>query len=175
MHNYFLTKDDFLTFQLFEASTNPKKINKRMKSVWLLAAFFALIAGSGFYNNSTFMLIYFSVCAILTLFLAPFYVKWKYKRHYTNYVNDTFKNMDGEVEMKIGDVYIEESDKISESKFKISEITEVSEIRTHYFIKVSSGQSILIPKTNQALNNDIQGLIERNKLKHIIMLNWKWN
>ena len=175
MHIYFLTKADLLTFQLYEASTNPKKKNKKMKGVWLLTGFFTLIAGSGYFNDNKFMLIYFSVCAILTVFLGPFYMAWKYKRHYTHYVDDTFKCINGEVKMKIGDLYIEEADQISESRFKISEITEVNEISTHYFIKVSSGQSIIITKENKELNNDIKQLIVHHKLKHNLMLDWKWN
>jgi len=100
---------------------------------------------------------------------------WKYKRHYAHYVDDTFKCINGEVKMKIGDLYIEEADQISESRFKISEITEVNEISTHYFIKVSSRQSIIITKENKELNNDIKQLIVHHKLKHNLMLDWKWN
>lgn len=56
------------------------------------------------------------------------------------------KNRLKQVTISLGEEFIDTADYIGESKLRTREITEVNEISNYFFIKFSSGESLIIPK-----------------------------
>jgi hypothetical protein len=78
------------------------------------------------------------------------------------------------VQVEIVNDQIRVIDKVSESFIKISEIILVNEIKEYYFLKLSTGPNLVIPKTVASLNDEVNTMIKKYNIAHVIQLNWKW-
>ncbi|WP_169304340.1 YcxB family protein [Pedobacter frigoris] len=78
------------------------------------------------------------------------------------------------MQIEIGDERIRVIDDASDSSVKLSEVKSVDEIRDIYFLKLSPGQVLVIPKTIPELNKEIETIIQKFNIKHVQDLGWKW-
>jgi len=170
---------DYLTYQLFTASMS-KHIQKRRKIEWLLSTlFFLFLCFLFFLTQNRMLFFYFAALTILCLIFYPKYSRWRYKKHYSKYMKNVFSNNFGKIaHIKFTPDNIETSDNESELKIKYSQVKDVSEITTHFFIHLNSGSSIIIPKKKSAEINHIQNylktLCKEKGLKYNTYPNWKW-
>ena len=175
MNTFTLTEKDHITFQLFEASTNPIKIKSRRKSFFNLFVLSLLVICMGYYKNETFLMYYGIFCTLIVLCFGNLYLKWRSKRHYIkhvkNYINAEHQEI---VQVEISNDQIRVLDKVSDSNIKISEITLVNEIKEYYFMKLSTGPNLIIPKTISPLNDEVNTMIKKHNIAHVIELDWKW-
>lgn len=145
---YTVEAEDFLAFQLFNASLS-KRLKVRRWVAWLSIPIIYSVLAYSIYSPYTLVL-FWIVIIVGVFWLAgyPFYSKWRYKRYYTRYVNDTHKNNFGkEVVLKIDDTHIQMSDTDgSEGRMKIEQIEAIYELESHLFIKLKNGQTIILPK-----------------------------
>ncbi|WP_285008027.1 hypothetical protein [Pedobacter faecalis] len=155
-HTITLKEGDFITFQLYGASTNTEKIKTRKRnylSLIALGIFFIII---GYYERDTFLFYYATCCVIVVALFYYKYLKWRLKKHYTKFVKDTYKGAFNEsVQLEIEDELLRFEDKTGESCIKISEIIGVTEIASHFFIKISTGPSLILTKGSPSLNQEI--------------------
>jgi len=160
---YTLAEEDFLDFQLFIASKS-ERINKKKRNGWILLTVGPIVVACYFYfKENSFLAIYFGLLAILAGVFYPKYFIWRYKKHYRNYIKDNYSNRFGEQEIiEIGLDSILSSDKTGEARINLSEIERVDETSYHFFVKVSTGHSLIIPKRKL---NDIKGI--RSKFEKI--------
>lgn len=173
---YKIEKDDFVDFQLFTASKS-ERIHRRKRNTWFFLTLSAVIATVYFYaNQNNVMTVYFGVVSVLFGIFYPKYFKWIYKRHYKKHINEYYANRFGQtITLEIADNHIHLKDKTGESKLNLSEIEKVDETNNHFFVKISSGISIIIPKS------EIENIDElREKLKSIGLnindeTHWKWD
>lgn len=140
---------------------------------------FACLSYLFYKYNISFLGIYFLIATGLSLTLFPFYSRWRYKEHYLKYVRDTYKDKFGkEGEIDFDDDTVMIKGKGSEVKVNKSEIEEVDEIRDFYFIKTRIGVVFIVSKNKsndiEKINNEIRSMIETQRLKHNIELDWKW-
>lgn len=172
---YKINEQDFLDFQLFTASKSDR-INKKKRNGWISLTLGSIIIALYFYlGENTEMTIYFGLVAMVCGLFYPKYFKWRYKKHYKNYIQDNYSNRFGQIAyLEIGSDYILSKDKTGEGKIILSEIERVDETDDHFFLKISTGMSLLIPKREL---NDIDKL--RDKFKEIeLTINdetkWTW-
>ncbi len=172
---YVIEENDFLDFQLFTASKS-KRINKKKKNGWLLLTISAIVMGIYFYmNQNMLMTIYFGIVSLTCGLFYPKYFKWRYKKHYKAYINENYSKRFGLIEIiEINDNYILSKDKIGEGKIKLSEIETINETGNHFFLKVSTGMSLIIPKDRINNPNKVRSEFEKLGLKINNELNWKW-
>jgi hypothetical protein len=174
-----LDENDFLTFHLYQASHTPR-IKKARRRNWILITVIFLILSSIFFiRDDNALGYYFLILSIITAIFHPFYSKWKYKRLYQKHIHDTFKNNFGKRnELEFGDSFISITSNTGVTKINKSEITEVNEIQDYYFLKVSSGVTLMIAKQKvddiEQVKIELKSLIEKNGIKHNIELDWKW-
>lgn len=144
---YKIEEQDFLDFHLFTASKSYR-INKKKRNGWVLLTVGAIVVAFYFYlNQNNAMTIYFGLVAIATGFFYPKYFKWRYKKHYKAYIAENYSKRFGQVEtLEISNELIFSKGKIGEGKIKLSEIEKIEETNSHFFLKVSTGLSLLIPK-----------------------------
>ena len=65
-------------------------------------------------------------------------------------------------------------DKVSDSSVRISEITLANEIKDYYFLKLSTGPHMIIPKIVPSLNKEVNAMIKNYNIQHTVQLDWKW-
>jgi len=168
-------ENDFIIFQLYEASTNPLTRRSRKRGYFILIIMFLLLAIFGYQAGNKFMLYYGLALTALAALFGNVYIKWRHKNHYTKHVKNVYKNSFGEqTEIEILNDLMRAKDKTGSSDTKIDEIEVVDEISSHYFIRVTSGHVLIVPKNNTALNEEIQTMIEKHKIPHVKQPDWKW-
>jgi hypothetical protein len=174
-----LDENDYLTYQLYTASKSPRIKSARIKS-WVISTLaFAALAYLFYRSDNTFLATYFLIAAGISALFFPFYSKRRYKRHYLRFIRDTYKNRIGEAcSVSITDDYITTKDKVGEARINTSEIEEINEIADYYFIKVKSGESLIISKSKsedpEHIKNSIKSLAADKNIKHSIELDWRW-
>jgi len=117
--------------------------------------------------------------ALSWYFLFPLYNRGRYVRHFSKYLDEHYKNKyEKLVNVYFSDDFIETSDFTGSSKIKIKEIAEVNEIRDYIFIKITTSETLIIPKNKiqniDDLNERLMKIVSDLGINHNIDLNWKW-
>jgi len=177
---YTLEQPDFLEFQLFSASKSERIIKSRRNSrIRLPIVYFILGLVLLVLTDPIFALVFIGI-GLAWYFLHPNFMRKRYVRHFEKYLHENYKNRFGKrVSLKFGDEFIESTDYLSESKMRIRELEEINEIKDYYFLKVSSGESFIIPKNRikegSEFHEYISKLTKDLEIKYNTELNWKWN
>ncbi len=173
---YKLNADDFLTHQLYSSSKSEsqKKSRNRARIIWpIVYTLFGLFL---YYRDDTVLgPIMFSGLGILWLLFYPTYSKWRYKKHFEKHVHENYKNMIGQtVEFEFSMETVTIKDHTSESSIKVSELKTFVETRNHFFITLTTGLSIIIPK--RVVENLPAFFLKMEDLKvdYLDELNWVW-
>ena len=175
MYSLTLTENDRIMFQLYEASNNPIKIKARKKTLLILIGLSLLVIIHGYLKNETSQIYYGLFCMFLILCFGNIYLRWRYKRHYTKHVkNNSNGQPDETVQIEISNDQMRMIDKVSDSSVRISEITLVNEIKDYYFLRLSTGTDMIIPKTVPSLNREVNDMIKNHNIQHAVQLDWKW-
>ena len=170
-----IEETDFLDFQLFTASKS-ERINRKKRNGWAAITLGSLVIAAYFYlNQDNALAMYFGLVAVASAIFYPKYFIWRYKSHYTTYIRENYSKRFGQLErMEISTDFIVFSDKTGEGKVKLSEIETVNETARHFFIAISTGGSIIIPKSQldnpAALKATFTGLGLNVKDE----TNWRW-
>ncbi|MEM7513130.1 MAG: YcxB family protein [Bacteroidota bacterium] len=175
----FLDEEDFLTYQLFTASKSERIRMKRIRA-WLYPSFLFLVLSLITYRFSLSPLpLFFLLTGVLSLGLYPFYSRWRYKDHYKKFIRENRKGVIGKMaEITFSEDFIIEKSDLGESKLNTSELEQINEISSHYFLKMNTGHSLIINKTRLANPEEfrayLESLMEAQKLPYEQELNWKW-
>lgn len=172
---YKIDEQDFLDFQLFTASKSDR-INRKKRNGRIFLSVGSIVVAFYFYlNQNRAMAIYFGLVAIAMGVWYPKYFKWRYKKHYEAFIKENYSKRFGQVEMiVINKDSIFSKNKTGEGKINLSEIDKIDETANHFFLKLSTGLSLLIPK------KDLQNAKEvRDKFSEIGLpvndeRNWTW-
>jgi len=158
---YKINEQDYLGFQLFTASKSPR-ITKRKRNGQVLFTLAMILFAVLFYlNGNTPMTIYFVFAAIICGLFYPKYFKWMYKRHYQKYIRENFSKMFGQTEiLEIRASYILTKDISGEGRINLTGIEKVDETNNHFFIKIITGISIIIPKRDIKNPNEFRSAIQ---------------
>lgn len=176
--NYNLDENDFLEYQLYSASKSKNIRVQRRKSLIIVIAIFFLLFVFLYTSTKQFPILPL-VGYIILIVIYKFYESYRYKNHYKKYIKENYKDRIG-LNSKINFEYdqITDESKLGESKIKYASIKEINEIKNYYFLKLITGQSLIIPK--KEITNPVEF---KSKMNHIISkygiiensdLNWKW-
>jgi len=172
---YKIEENDFLDFHIFTASKS-KRIRKKKNKSWLLLTISSAVVAIYFYlNYNTPLAVYFGLVAVVCGLFYPKYFRWRYKRHYKTQIAENYSKRFGQIEtLEITENQILSKDKTGESKVNLSEIEKVDETNSHFFLKISAGMSLIIPK--ERIDNSDQLRTEFKKLGLTVndQRNWKW-
>ncbi|MDR2038035.1 MAG: YcxB family protein [Bacteroidales bacterium] len=178
--SYTIKENDYLVYQLYAASKSKRvKASRRKGYVYIIFIFMmAVILSYALYKNITLPLTYL-ILMVVFCFSYHYFSRWYYKRHYKRYIEDIFKNNFGEkITVTFGEDFLYTSDRTGESKINLSQISEIDEINTHYFLHISSGQALIIPKEGVQNIEDIKKALDHISSKNTIQQNtnpeWKW-
>jgi hypothetical protein len=175
-----LEKEDFLTFQLYTASKSETVIKTRNKYRIRVPIAYAILSIILYEFADIIFAGIFLCVGLLWYLLYPYYIRKKYVKHYSKHIDEQYKNRFGKSEsLTIKSDVIESKDIIGESKINMREIEELNEIKDYYFIKFSSGVSLIIPKNrikkSEELKEKLQNIVSDLSIKHNQELDWKWH
>lgn len=176
---YSLNKEDYLEYFLYNSSTNEKTKAKRRRNWLLLSLSFIFLTIIVFIENYEYLKIPLTLLTLATVTLYPFYEKWQFKKYYTNYIDDNFsKRLNTASDLLINDTQIILTDKTGETKLNKSELTEIIETGKYFYIGMSTGGHILIPKYRLENITEIEKatllLSSEYKIPFKKDLNWRW-
>jgi hypothetical protein len=176
--NLILNADDYLTYQLYSVSTNKDAVKKRRKS-WLTVTGLSFLTAFAFYiGDDVFLFYYALIVGIISLFFYPLYQRVHYKKFYTKHVLRNYEyKFDKQSLVNFQPDYIEIKDVTYEGKLFTSEIEQINEIGTHYFIKFKVGESLVIPKQQvdqTTFLTEILSILQNPNIVIQKQLEWKW-
>lgn len=174
-YKYQLSEEDFLAYQLFNAS-NSKIANRRKSMNQRMLSFGISLAALGFYFLNNYPgAILFALLAPLTFLFYPQYHRWRFKKHYQKYIKENYTNkINRDIELNIQEDHLSLKDAVSETIINIEDIGAIHETQRHFFVKISTGNSLLIPKEKINNLNDLLRQFSELGIPIVNELNWSW-
>ncbi len=177
--NYKLEEADYHTHLLFTISKSSSAIKTRNRIRFLMTISLILFAVMAYGNHSTGQTVYFSALAILAFFFMPLYTRWSYRKTYLKHVRNYYKDRLSEpttITFKSDILLI--SDSQGNSQVDVTELDEINELENYYFLKVKSGQSIIIPKlkidNKEELTSTLKELSQNQSIAWNDETSWIW-
>ncbi len=173
---YILSKSDFLTYQLY-AATKSKSIIKNRRNAKLIPPVFFICIGIylSIRDNSAFGLIMFIILSTLWFVFYPKYQKYKYEKHYKNFIDENYKNrIDIITSIEFESDYVTSINKTGEGKIKTSELRKLIELRNHFFIELNDKQTLIIPKMAIAEIERFKKKIVDLNISYEDSITWEW-
>ena len=171
---YQLDENDFMEFQLFAASQSPLIAKKKRRSWLLLSLASTALTINFIINQGNFLAVYFGVVSASIIMFYPRYINWQYKRHFRKHIRENYVNRFGTIEyLEFHDDHLFVRDKIGEGTINVSEVECVDETPNHFFLKVSTGMSIIIPKNGLSNLDEIREEFQRLGIVINNHLDWK--
>lgn len=174
---YKLSEEDYLQFLLYATDQMPRTARKVLNGRIGVTVTFLILGWLMYSNNKEelFLPIYFWVMAVVSALFYKKYFKWRYRKHFRKHVRETYQGRIGkEATLEIGEEEIRTEDPTGEGKSKISEIEAVNETSEHFFLKMSNGMSIIIPKRSELNPAQVRDTLMARGLKIEDFHGWKW-
>ncbi|APY06831.1 hypothetical protein BWZ20_00315 [Winogradskyella sp. J14-2] len=174
--NYQLTNSDFLEYQLYTSSKSELHKKRRFRSRIIIPILY-LVLGIFFANQSEkFGIgIAFIVFGILWFVFYPLYAKWRYKNHFKKHVEENYKNrINKPVEIDFNENSVNSKDFTSESRINGTELKELIETKDHFFIKLQTDLSLIVPKHSIENQTEFKKRVTELGAEYVDELNWKW-
>lgn len=177
--NYFISAEDQLQHQLFNASKSPITIKQRRKN-WLISTLYLFILTALLIWHEKSNIGYYFLCISILFFgLYPRYLTFHYKKHYTKLIKQTFEGKPlAEVTLTINEAEILTSDETGESKIDIAQIIEIVEIESYIFLIMRFDGSLIIPKykleNSMSIVKTLQEIANQLKIEYKLEMDWKW-
>ncbi|HIP32454.1 MAG TPA: hypothetical protein EYG86_06820 [Crocinitomicaceae bacterium] len=172
--NYHLYSEDYLTFQLYTASKS-EVVAKKRKSEWMLLWFLPLVFGLYFLTSAEYLLAtYFFIVTIVTFFFYSQYFKWRYKKRHLKFILANYQEHFGaEEELVFNADHLFLKNKTGEGKVLLDAVISCVEIPSHLFIKLNTGTSIILPKT-EVDEEAVKTQLTQLKINVEHEVNWAW-
>ncbi len=174
-----IDENAFLVHQLYTASNSDHIKKKRQKSKVIVPLIY-LALGIVFYIQSNIALsILFIVIGILWFFLFPMWEKYRYVKHYREFIKENYRDRLNKTSiLEINNENIIAKDDGTESKVQTKEINEIIEIAECIFIKLKTGQSFILPKDKidniDELITRLKELAQHLNINYNIDNTWEW-
>ncbi|MEZ5148419.1 MAG: YcxB family protein [Bacteroidales bacterium] len=176
---YPLNHHDFLTYQLYNTTRSKETQKRRSKSRTRIALFYFLFALFAYLAVDSALAIISIVVGIVSYLILPYYIKHSNYNALSSFVQEQFHNKFGKSgSVEFGDKLITVTDDFSELKIKLEGFSEINEIKSYFFFKMTLGESLILPKRAILDKEKFDAYIEPLKrefgIKHNIDLDWKW-
>lgn len=175
---YSLDEKDFLEYQLYTASKSKNVNVQRRRTFIILIAVFILFFYS-IYSSSESFPYFMLIIYILLLVVYKIVERKSYINHYKKFIKENNSEGLGIVcTLNFTEKQIIEKSKLGESKINYESLSEINEIQNYFFLKLLTGKSLVIPKSEINDMNEFRIKLSEIKkhcnLKENIELDWKW-
>ncbi|HTF02851.1 MAG TPA: YcxB family protein [Bacteroidia bacterium] len=177
---YSLSADDYLTHQLYTASRTERLRKRRQRSKILYPAIFFCLALYLLWERGLAVAWPMFALSAGWFFLYPLWESHHYLKYYRRFVEENFKTSFGKsVVVTFDPDYILTQTELGEAKLSYGAIEGFGEIETLLLIKMTGGQSLVLPKNkieeSEAVVAELKNIASRLNVPYNIELNWKWN
>jgi Ca2+/Na+ antiporter len=174
-YEVFITADDYLVFQLFNASQSERVKRKIRNGRYFMTIGCFLVSIYAFFAVDPFLSVFMLILGLLWWFLYGPYIKYFLKRNYKAHVKEHYADrLNIPVTITIDNDSIQSIDKTGEGKIKLSEIEKINETGNYFFIRISTGQTLIIPKAGLNETDSFRHEFESRGMAVNQMLRWKW-
>ena len=175
---YSLDENDFLQYQLFAASKSKNIKAQRTRTFMMMVATFALLSYVVFTPGDPLSYLLIALFAFV-LICYKWYEKKRYSDHYRKNIAENYKERFGLIStLTFTENQIIEENKLGESKINYESLSQINEIKDYYFLKLITGQSLIIPKkvipNESDFTTKLEQIKERFNLEKNVDLDWKW-
>ncbi|MCB9203771.1 MAG: YcxB family protein [Flavobacteriales bacterium] len=176
---YNLDEEDYLAFQLHNASISGQIAAKRKKTRVRVPIAYVIFGLLLLWADVTMPGLAFVAFAILWYFFYPKYEAKKYEKHFRSHVQENFKaDPEKAGKLELGDEYICGSNSLGESKIKVNEVERIDETADYIFIRISNAVAFVVPKQKvenlDEVNTWLQELQTKLGIERQVNLDWKW-
>ena len=179
-YTFSLDESDYLTHQLFFSSKSKQSLKTRRKSWLFTTGSFAVLAFALFYIGDAVLGTSFAIVSVISLLFFPFYIRWKYKKHFLNHIRENFSNNFGKkasIEFR-DNHFLTYDENESESKISFNLIKSIHELPEYYFFRLDTGQTLIMPKQKitdlEAFQAELESLTESLGLQISDDTKWSW-
>lgn len=174
---YSLDKNDFVEYYLFNTSMKESITYSRKKNRSSFTTIYLFLGIVMFLAQYYFVAFIFIGIGIAWYLFYPTYIRKKYSRNLTNFVNESYKNcFEKPTTITFHEDYIETIDEMSENKFWNKAFEEITEINDYYFFKLLNGGVLIIPKKtipdHPEFQKQILKLTQNYNIKHQTYPTW---
>lgn len=174
-----LDENDYLTYQLFVASKSEVIRKRRQRTKVMIPIAYAILACYLYVTDNFAMAIIFFVVGVAWYFFHPLWERRRYLRFYKSQIKENYKERLGRTStLEINKDFLTVQEKGSESKISTGEIEEINEIPTHILIKLITGPSFILPKSQitdlDQLITELKNIAAYLNIPYIIDENWEW-
>lgn len=174
---YTLNFSDFLECQLYVSSKSELHKKNRNKSRIVVPIIYIVLGLFILYLKKTELAILFFAFAVIWFLFYPLYSKWKYKKHFEKHIKENHKNRIGKKAILNFDKdsdFIETADFGTQTKIQNSEFDKLIELKDHYFLRLKSELTLIIPKRAVSEQEKFKKLFSDIDLEYVDELNWEW-
>ena len=170
---YQIQEEDFYTYQVFTASQSKRLKGKRLRGKLLLLAMCTLGMWFFYFKNAG-MTFYFAGIFLVVLLGYGKYFSWRFKAHYRAHIKEHYSGRYGlEETLVLEEEVVISTNKLGESKLNISEFEKISETRSHLFLHLSTGNTLIIPTHADGVQVVKQKLVDKG-VKVEPCFDWKF-
>lgn len=175
---YSLNENDYLQYQLYAASKS-KNIKAQRNRTFIILIVTFLILSYMIFSTADMMFDPLIIFFALLLILYKVYEKKRYSNHYRKNIEENYKERFGLIsKLTFAENQIIEESKLGESKINYESLSQINEIQDYYFLKLITGQSLIIPKKVIPNQSDftlkLEEIKNRFNLENNVELDWKW-
>ena len=177
---YIVEEGDYLTLHLFGASKNPLVSKQRRTKLILLFLVYIIIS---YYFYTVDAIMFYTILVLAAIIIAADYFYFDKKKYVNLYRNNIRKNFKQKIGVEVTTKFDNElqllttSDPNLETKIKYSGFECIEELKDYYFIKIKSGERVIIPKraiTDPSIFERELSYLKNIKVDYINELSWKW-
>lgn len=174
-------ENDFLAYHIFDDVTNNGgKTGKGISYAWVFITIACLsylaYEKANHISTGTFEIVFLVLCVCS----YPFFNRLNYVRHYKKFVRETYSTRFGKrYTLNFNKDFIGLADDAGEAKIMVQDVDEVFETIKHFFIKLKTNPSIIIPKNElesvDELRKELITVAGKAQAKFIYDSNWGEN
>ncbi|UOB16626.1 YcxB family protein [Abyssalbus ytuae] len=175
---YRLTYNDYLQHQLYQISTSSDYKRKRNKGFIFLVITFIVFGIILYLTGNTFITTFYAISAVVVLPFFPLMFKKRNKKNVREFIIKNYTDrFDKEATLVFNEDHLKTIDATGESQFTYNALESITETTAHYFLKIATRGTLIIPKRveeKNTLENKLKILSERYNFPYVKRLEWKW-
>ena len=172
------TVDDLLNNYLFVASKSKAAVSKRRKVRLVMVTGCFIAAGGSFIAQDMYMMWGFVIAALFFLLVYPWVQGLIYKRNYRKHAEERYIGIKDVVfNYEITDDSISTQSSVGDVIIKASQIELIIETQEYFFVRLSSQDTITLPKRCfdlDVLSAQLSKITAANGVLIHKDLDWKW-
>jgi len=177
--SYSLSEENYLNHQLFHASESMIIRKRRFRSKYIFPLVYLLLGIFLYAVKSPVLGYIFGGLGIVWFFLYPFYETGAYVKQYKKLIKENFsESINKTVNLTLDDTHLRLVEGVSEAKIDYSEIKQIAEIPHEILIKISNGNTIIIPKNQisnlESVAKKLEEIADKLQIDYLDYSQWRW-